>query len=79
MFFRWDAEIELTKKAIAAANKLRPKPKFFIVCGDLVDGLPGSHISHIFAILIGFNLITIHCKERLRTVIHVYRFYVYIF
>ena len=46
--FRWDAEIELTKKAIAAANKLQPKPRFFIVCGDLVDGLPGIYSHFVY-------------------------------
>lgn len=40
--FRWDAEIELTQQAIAAANRMQPRPRFFIVCGDLVDGLPGT-------------------------------------
>ncbi|XP_067126311.1 serine/threonine-protein phosphatase CPPED1-like [Centruroides vittatus] len=37
---RWDKEIELTKKAISAVNKMNPKPKFFIVCGDLIDAFP---------------------------------------
>ncbi|KXJ14636.1 serine/threonine-protein phosphatase CPPED1 [Exaiptasia diaphana] len=36
----WDKEIILTKKAIAAANILTPKPRFFIVCGDLVNAVP---------------------------------------
>ena len=38
---RWDEEMALTKKAVAAINKMRPKPKFFVVCGDLVDAFPG--------------------------------------
>ncbi len=33
-------EIELTRKAIQLANSLEPKPKFFVVCGDLVDAWP---------------------------------------
>lgn len=33
----WQAEIDLTKRAIEFANKMNPKPRFFIVCGDLVD------------------------------------------
>lgn len=39
---RWDKEIQLTRQAIAAVNKMNPKPKFFVVCGDLVDAFPGS-------------------------------------
>ncbi|XP_070581007.1 serine/threonine-protein phosphatase CPPED1-like [Ptychodera flava] len=38
----WQEEIELTRKAIAAANKMTPRPKFFIVCGDLVNAFPGT-------------------------------------
>lgn len=38
----WDKEIRLTEEAIRAANKMKPKPKFFIVCGDLVNALPGN-------------------------------------
>lgn len=34
---KWDQEVVLLKKAIACANRMQPKPKFFIVCGDLVD------------------------------------------
>ena len=40
----WEEEIELTKQAVAAANKMKPKPKFFIVCGDLVHDFPGTCI-----------------------------------
>ncbi|XP_031568956.1 serine/threonine-protein phosphatase CPPED1-like [Actinia tenebrosa] len=36
----WQKEVELTKKAIIAANILTPKPRFFIVCGDLVNAFP---------------------------------------
>jgi len=38
----WTEEIRLTKLAIRKANELSPKPKFFIVCGDLVDAFPGN-------------------------------------
>jgi predicted MPP superfamily phosphohydrolase len=38
----WDKEIKLTQEAIKAANQMNPKPKFFIVCGDLVDAMPGN-------------------------------------
>ena len=36
----WEKEIVLTRKAISAANKLSPKPRFFVVCGDLVNAYP---------------------------------------
>ena len=38
----WEREIQLTRQAVAAANQMKPKPKFFIVCGDLVDAMPGN-------------------------------------
>ena len=38
----WEEEIRLTTKAIQIANSMNPKPKFFVVCGDLVDALPGE-------------------------------------
>ena len=36
----WDEEIRLTRLAIQHANSMNPKPKFFIVCGDLVNAFP---------------------------------------
>ena len=38
----WDEEIKLTKRMIQLANEMSPRPKFFIVCGDLVDDAPGK-------------------------------------
>ncbi|XP_022693957.1 serine/threonine-protein phosphatase CPPED1-like isoform X1 [Varroa jacobsoni] len=38
----WEAEINHTRTAIKAANQMSPKPRFFIVCGDLVDAMPGT-------------------------------------
>lgn len=37
---KWDKEVANTKKAIKAANSLSPKPRFFIVCGDMVNAFP---------------------------------------
>ncbi|KAM5153187.1 serine/threonine-protein phosphatase CPPED1 [Mantella aurantiaca] len=36
----WDDEIRLTEEAVEAINKLDPKPKFFVLCGDLVHSMP---------------------------------------
>lgn len=41
---KWDKEIALTKQAIAAVNQMKPKPRFFVVCGDLVDAFPGTSL-----------------------------------
>ena len=38
----WDEEIIRTKKCIQAINAMNPKPRFFIVCGDLIDAMPGN-------------------------------------
>jgi hypothetical protein len=35
--FSWDVEIEATRAIIKKINQMEPKPKFFIVCGDIVD------------------------------------------
>ncbi|XP_055564627.1 serine/threonine-protein phosphatase CPPED1 isoform X4 [Falco biarmicus] len=37
----WGEEIKLTEQAVQTINKLNPKPKFFVLCGDLVHGMPG--------------------------------------
>ncbi|KAJ7416055.1 Serine/threonine-protein phosphatase CPPED1 [Willisornis vidua] len=38
----WGEEMKLTEQAVQAINKLNPKPKFFVLCGDLIHGMPGS-------------------------------------
>uniref|UniRef100_A0A915KTC8 Calcineurin-like phosphoesterase domain-containing protein n=1 Tax=Romanomermis culicivorax TaxID=13658 RepID=A0A915KTC8_ROMCU len=37
-----DAEIELCNRLIHIANNAKPKPRFLIVCGDLIDAWPRS-------------------------------------
>lgn len=38
----WGQEIRLTEQAVEAINKLKPKPKFFVLCGDLIHAMPGK-------------------------------------
>lgn len=38
----WGQEILLTEKAVRAINKLDPKPRFVVLCGDLVHAMPGT-------------------------------------
>ncbi|XP_074202919.1 serine/threonine-protein phosphatase CPPED1 isoform X2 [Camelus bactrianus] len=38
----WGQEIRLTELAVQAINKLDPKPKFFVLCGDLIHAMPGT-------------------------------------
>ncbi|XP_021092988.1 serine/threonine-protein phosphatase CPPED1 isoform X2 [Heterocephalus glaber] len=38
----WSQEIRLTEQAVQAINKLNPKPKFFVLCGDLIHAMPGT-------------------------------------
>ncbi|XP_007891890.1 serine/threonine-protein phosphatase CPPED1 [Callorhinchus milii] len=38
----WKAEIQLTEQAVQAINRLTSKPKFFLLCGDLIHAMPGS-------------------------------------
>lgn len=39
---KWDEEIHLTTNAIKQWNHMVPKPRFVIVCGDLVNDFPGE-------------------------------------
>ena len=36
----WDKEIKLSEAAIEQINGLVPKPKFFVICGDMLDAFP---------------------------------------
>ena len=36
----WDKEIKLSEVAIEQINGLVPKPKFFVICGDMLDAYP---------------------------------------
>ncbi|KAM9837228.1 serine/threonine-protein phosphatase CPPED1 [Aulostomus maculatus] len=38
----WAEEVELTKQAVEAINQLRPRPRFLVLCGDLVHAMPGT-------------------------------------
>ncbi|XP_051926498.1 serine/threonine-protein phosphatase CPPED1 isoform X1 [Hippocampus zosterae] len=38
----WTEEVELTKQAVEAMNQLRPRPRFMVLCGDLVHAMPGA-------------------------------------
>ncbi|XP_020567577.1 serine/threonine-protein phosphatase CPPED1 isoform X2 [Oryzias latipes] len=38
----WTEEVELTKQAVEAVNRLRPRPRFMVLCGDLVHSMPGT-------------------------------------
>lgn len=49
----WAEEVELTKQAVEAVNQLRPRPRFMVLCGDLVHAMPGrdraqeEHVLHL--------------------------------
>jgi len=36
----WDRELELCRQSVKALNAMRPRPAFFIVCGDMLDAFP---------------------------------------
>ena len=38
----WEEEIKLCREIIQKINVMQPKPRFFVVCGDLVDAMPGK-------------------------------------
>lgn len=39
---KWDKEIKLNTAFVAAVNKLNPKPRFLVICGDLTDAWPST-------------------------------------
>ena len=38
----WQKEIVLTKLAVKKINAMKPKPKFFVICGDLCHAYPSK-------------------------------------
>lgn len=38
----WAEEVELTKQAVEAVNRLQPRPRFMVLCGDLVHAMPDT-------------------------------------
>lgn len=40
---KWDEEIRLANLAVQKVNQLNPKPRFFIICGDLTHQMPSKH------------------------------------
>ncbi|XP_007544450.1 serine/threonine-protein phosphatase CPPED1 [Poecilia formosa] len=40
----WEEEVVLTKQAVAGVNQLRPRPRFMVLCGDLVNAMPGRRL-----------------------------------
>lgn len=44
----WAQEIALAELAVEKVNKMRPKPKFYVICGDLCHDYYGTvRITHI--------------------------------
>ena len=39
----WDEEIRLCELAISQWNTMSPRPRFVVICGDLVNDFPGDH------------------------------------
>lgn len=40
----WEKEIKLTEDVVQRINEMNPKPKFFVVCGDLCDAMPDTEL-----------------------------------
>lgn len=38
--YGWEKEKALARKCVEKINRLKPKPKFFVLCGDLCDAYP---------------------------------------
>lgn len=40
----WSEEMELCRKLLSTCSQMKPKPKFLIICGDLVDAWPSTEL-----------------------------------
>lgn len=40
--YGWEKEKDLARQCVQKINSLEPKPKFFVICGDLCDAFPGT-------------------------------------
>lgn len=38
----WTEELRRARLSVAVAKKLEPRPRFFIVCGDMTHAFPGN-------------------------------------
>ncbi len=38
--FNWDKEKALCRESIKRINEMTPKPKFYVICGDMLDAFP---------------------------------------
>lgn len=38
----WDEEVALTRRLVRCVNALSPRPRFLVMCGDLVHALPSG-------------------------------------
>jgi len=36
----WDQEIILSREAIKRINEMQPKPRFYVICGDMLHAYP---------------------------------------
>ena len=36
----WEKEVDLCRRTVKILNGMRPRPAFYVVCGDLVDAYP---------------------------------------
>lgn len=47
----WSFEIEVAKLAVEKVNKMKPKPRFFVICGDLTNEFP-SKLTDLNSVLV---------------------------
>ena len=52
---KWDEELKLSEAAVQYINRLRPKPKFFVICGDMLDAFPFKGVFTQFTASIGLH------------------------
>jgi len=38
----WKKDIRLSRESIRRINEMNPKPRFYVICGDMLDAFPTS-------------------------------------
>lgn len=48
----WAEEVMLTRQAVEGVNQLQPRPRFMVLCGDLVHAMPGMNTAEKYCAIV---------------------------
>lgn len=62
--YKWEKEMALCRESIKRINEMKPKPKFYIICGDMLDAFP--HEGNSYQNIISVEITVLVYKEYTR-------------